>query len=183
MNKSFLKNNKISILIVFVVYLFFFVTGLIVYKDFGLSSDEWILRYEGFKNLKYIYQILSPSLLISVTEINEIINQLDVLEYASEDLFSDFYGSLFGFSTAFIEYKFNITDSREYYLFRHYTNHLIFLISNFYFFLIVKNRYNNIYWGVLGALLLFLSPRIFANSFYNHKDLLFLSFFIINLYY
>ena len=79
MNKSFLKNNKISILIVFVVYLFFFVTGLIVYKDFGLSSDEWILRYEGFKNLKYIYQILSPSLLISVTEINEIINQLDVL--------------------------------------------------------------------------------------------------------
>ena len=65
----------------------------------------------------------------------------------------------------------------------HYSNHLIFLISNFYFFLLVKERFDNWIYGIFGGLFLFLSPRIFAESFYNHKDILFLSLFIINLYY
>ena len=36
--------------------------------------------------------------------------------------------------------------------------------------------------GRLGSLFLILSPRIFAHSFYNSKDLAFLSFFIISIY-
>ena len=57
------------------------------------------------------------------------------------------------------------------------------MISNFYFFLLTKERFNNWIFGILGGLFLFLSPRIFAESFYNHKDILFLSLFIISLYY
>ena len=36
---------------------------------------------------------------------------------------------------------------------------------------------------LIGALFLFLSPRIFAESFYSQKDILFMSMFIINIYY
>jgi hypothetical protein len=36
--------------------------------------------------------------------------------------------------------------------------------------------------GLLGAALLVLSPRIFADAFYNSKDLVFMSFFIIGIY-
>ena len=57
------------------------------------------------------------------------------------------------------------------------------MISTFYFFLLVKERFNNWIYGIFGGLFLFLSPRIFAESFYNQKDILFLSLFIINLYY
>ena len=98
----------------------------------------------------------------------------------------DYYGShgtIFALPMAYVEYFFNITDSQKYYFFRHYFNHLIFLISNFYFFLLVKERFNNWIYGICGGLFLFLSPRIFAESFYNHKDILFLSLFIISLYY
>ena len=31
--------------------------------------------------------------------------------------------------------------------------------------------------------MIFLSPRIFANSFYNNKDIIFLSFFIFSIYF
>ena len=34
----------------------------------------------------------------------------------------------------------------------------------------------------IGTTFLLLSPRIFADSFYNNKDIIFLSFFIINIY-
>jgi len=36
---------------------------------------------------------------------------------------------------------------------------------------------------LIGSIILVLSPRIFANSFYNNKDLVFLSFFIISSFY
>ena len=35
----------------------------------------------------------------------------------------------------------------------------------------IKERFNSYFYGVLGALFLFLSPRIFAESFYNQKDI------------
>ena len=37
--------------------------------------------------------------------------------------------------------------------------------------------------SIWGSLILYTSPRIFADSFYNSKDIIFLSFFIIAIYY
>ena len=36
--------------------------------------------------------------------------------------------------------------------------------------------------AILGSTFLFLSPRIFAQSFYNNKDIVFMSLFVISLY-
>ena len=179
MDISYLRNSKFTRLSILSLYLIFLFISLFVYDDFGISADEWVLRYEGLKNIKYISEIFFSN---AVNEIDKIIARLDVLEYTSDDE-SRYYGSIFSIGMAFIEFFFNIDDSKDYYLLRHYFNHIIFLISNFYFFLLVKDRFNNIYWGILGALFLYLSPRIFAHSFYNYKDLLFLSLSIINLYY
>ena len=144
------------------------------YKDFGISVDEWELRLLGFANLKYIMEIFFQNYLSKLDEFLIIPKTWDY--YGS-------HGAIFTLPMAFIEYFFNINDSQKYYFIRHYFNHLIFLISNFYFFLLVKERFNNWLYGIFGALFLFLSPRIFAESFYNHKDIIFLSLFIINLYY
>jgi len=160
---------------VILIYLVFILIGIMTYQDFGISVDEWDLRLIGFVNLKYIMDIFFQG---SSENLDKILLIPNISDYSSNT-----HGVIIALPMAFIEYFFNITESQKYYFFRHFFNYLIFLISNFYFFLLVKNRFNNWIYGMLGALFLFLSPRIFAESFYNQKDILFLSLLIINLYY
>ena len=174
-----LSNNKYVVSCVSTIYIFFLIVGFFIYKDFGLSIDEIDQRWHGFIYLKYLFEIFYPA---GVTQINEII-QTPTVSDPSVKLVDEYYGPIFNVMAAYIEYFFKVDDSRDYYLFRHYLNYSVFIISNFYFFLIARERFNSNYWGILGALFLFLSPRIFAHSFFNHKDLVFMSFFIINLYY
>ena len=91
-------------------------------------------------------------------------------------------GVIFDLPTAFIEWIFQIEDSRKYYLMRHFVNFLFFLVAVYFFFQLIKKRYNSWIIGILGSLFLFLSPRIFAQSFYNNKDIVFMSLFVISLY-
>ena len=65
---------------------------------------------------------------------------------------------------------------------RHFFTFIFFFTSVYFFFLLVKKRYNSWTFGILGSLFLIMSPRIFANSFYNNKDVVFMSLFIISLY-
>ena len=169
------KTNRFEIIIVALIYLAFIVIGILSYRDYGISVDEWDMRLLGFVNLKYITEIFFHDI---SAKLDEILLIPKISDYSSNT-----HGVIFTLPMAFVEYFFNITDSQKYYFIRHYFNHLIFLISNFYFFLIVKEKFNNWIYGILGGLFLFLSPRIFAESFYNQKDILFLSLFIINLYY
>ena len=168
------KTNRQEIITVTLVYLTFFIVGILTYQDFGISVDEWELRLMGFASLKYIMEIFFQD---HLSKIDEIVSVPDSWDYYGT------HGVIFGLPMAYIEYFFNITDSQKYFFIRHYFNHLIFLISNFYFFLLVKERFNNWIYGIFGGIFLFLSPRIFAESFYNYKDILFMSLFTINLYY
>ena len=47
-----------GIIIVSLTYIVFLVVGMLCYKDFGISVDEWDLRVMGFVNLKYLMEIL-----------------------------------------------------------------------------------------------------------------------------
>ena len=172
---SFLKNIKnIEILLIILIYLVFFSIALLSFKDFGISVDEWELRVHGFVNLKYIWLTLFNSVPVKLEQIMEI---------PELSAYYGTHGVYFSVLISFIEYIFNIQDEQKVYFISHLINHLIFLLANFYFFLIIKNRFNSFVYGIFGSLFLFLSPRIFAESFYNSKDILFLSMFIINIYY
>ncbi len=52
------KTNRHELIIVTLIYLIFFFIGILFYRDFGISVDEWDLRLLGFVNLKYITEIL-----------------------------------------------------------------------------------------------------------------------------
>ena len=67
-----------------------------------------------------------------------------------------------------------------------FRNFLIFSVSFFgsiFFFLIAKKRFNSWQIGLLGTFLLITTPRIFAESFYNSKDIVFMYLFVINIYF
>ena len=49
------KKFKINLLIFF-IFLIYFIIGINIYKDYGISFDENINRDNGFVSLKYIFE-------------------------------------------------------------------------------------------------------------------------------
>jgi cobalamin synthase len=70
-------------------------------------------------------------------------------------------------------------DTQSIYTHRHQLTFAFFAFSVFVFFLIAKKIFKDWKIGLLGSLFLILSPRIFVNSFYNPKDIPFLSAYVI----
>ena len=131
MANFFNKLKKIEIITIIIIYSIFIIIGLFVFKDYGVSVDEWELRVLGFANLKYI---IGTILHKSTENLDKILSIPNLSSHLGT------HGALFALPTAYLEYFFNIEDSKNYYLFRHYINHIIFIIANFYFFLLVKNK-------------------------------------------
>ena len=167
-----IKKNNIFATLSFFIILFFI--GISIYADFGLGVDEDNSRVNGFVSLRYIYEIFSPQ---NIFKIDKIIIVSNINDYSQQG-----NGVVFDLPMAFLELIFNITDDRQIYLIRHFSNFLFFFISIIFFYKIIKNRYNSYFSALLGAAFLVASPRIFAESFYNSKDIFFMSLFIINLF-
>jgi len=173
--RSLLSYNKK--LTVYLFFSAFLLIGVFIFRDYGISIDEDNTRVVGFLSLEYVFKIFAPEY---IPDLNKIISG-DKLAHPNLDMVPS-TGSTFDLPMAFLEFLFKIEDSREYFLLRHLSTFLIFFISVCFFFQIIKQRYNSWMIGILGAAFLILSPRIFANSFYNSKDMIFMSLFVINLY-
>ncbi len=167
---SLLKNNKNLLVLSF--FSAYFIIGILIFDDFGISIDEDNTRINGLVALKYLFELLS---LDQTNLFNSIPSIKDWKEKG--------IGYIFDLPTAYIEYLFKIEDTRQYFLMRHLINFSFFYIASVYFYFLIKNRYKSIFFALLGTLFLILSPRIFAESFYNNKDLIFLSLFIISTFY
>ena len=94
----------------------------------------------------------------------------------------DKYGVILDLPVALIEIIFNINKIEDIYYLKQFLSFLIFLISSFFFYKILTERFNNYFLAYSGTILFITSPRIFGDSFL-YKDVLFLSFFCIALYY
>lgn len=170
---AYLNFNKK--LLVFIYFFLLLIVSIIIYPDFGISIDEDNTRINGFVTLKYICEIFYPEI---VFKIDEIIDVPSMNKWNEQGI-----GVIFDLPTAFIEFFFKIEDSRNYYLMRHLFNFFFFYFAIYFFYLLIKNRYDSILMGLLGSTFLLISPRIFANSFYNNKDIVFMSLFIISIYF
>ena len=173
------KNFNLFIIIFFTLY---FISGLFIYKDFGLGIEEHFQRQNGFYWLNYL---ISKSDLINFKSLvafkyNEILSTNPDLPDSN---FFNFYGIVFDLPLAFIETLLNINSSKAYFELRHLVTFLIFFISSMFFLRIIKKRFDNNLIIFLGLILYIFSPRIFGDSFHNNKDILFLSFLTISISY
>ena len=165
------NNNK------FVTYIFFvvlFTIGSLVFTDYGLGVDEDNSRINGFVSLKYIYEIFNPQ---NIHLIDKIISVPNINEYKQQG-----NGVVFDLPMAFFELFFKITDEKHFYLIRHFSNFLFFFISIIFFYKIIRYRFNSYTLAIFGSVFLIISPRLFAESFYDSKDIFFMSLFIINIF-
>ena len=160
-------------------FLFFFLIQLLIYNDYGFDYDAYLQRNHGIISYNYILELFGLDTDYSSYKLDTFIfPDLPKLEnYVDNE-----YGVVFELSWIFIEKFFSITDYPSIFYGRHYLNSLVFFIGSIYFYLTLKKIFPKDI-AFLGLLMLVISPKIFANSFYNSKDIILLSFFCISNYY
>ena len=174
------QNNNFIKKITYVIFLLFFFIGIYTYKDYGISVDEEFERRVGFYWLEYVLSFTTfdnfyNSALLKLNEITGF-----TLPTAKDN---KFYGVIFNLPMAFLEVVFEINDSKEYFHLRHLFNFLLFFVSSIFFYKLLLSRFLKYNIALLGTLFYILSPRIYGDSFFNNKDIVFLSLVSIALYF
>ena len=168
------KHNKFVTLTDNAHYFFFillFFIQLNIFQDFGFPNDEEISRNNGLIAYNYILDIFNLHFLTPYSGVPEFEN------YYDKD-----YGVIFELLLVIIEKIFSLTSYKEIYLTRHFFISLFFFIGNIYFYLTLRKFFSKEI-SLLGTIIFVVHPRIFAQSFYNSKDIIFLVFFCISNYY
>ncbi len=93
-----------------------------------------------------------------------------------------YYGIAFELPLLLLGRGMEPTDPRNIYLMRHLVTHLFFLAGGLCCSLLVYRLSNRRGLALLALLLFVLQPRLYAHSFFNSKDLPFLSMFMVTLY-
>lgn len=136
------------------------IAGLATYRDYGISWDEPAQRLVGTVNYDYVF-------------------------HGDKRLFifdDKRYGPGFELPLICIEKALHLTDTRDIYLMRHLADHLFFLLGAFFGYLLCYRLFKSQFIACTGFLMLALMPRFYAHSFFNTKDIPFLSALLIATY-
>ena len=174
------KDKNISKKITFFLFFIFFLVGAFTFKDYGISVDELAHRKAGFYWLDYIlkftpFQGLSDAVTLKLSQIKG----LNIASHES----AKYYGIAFDLPAAFLEVIFKIDDPKNYFHLKHFLNFTLFFVGSIFFYKLLLNRFSSFNIALIGTLFFVLSPRIYGHSFFNNKDIVFLSLLSISLYY
>lgn len=146
----------------FLFFILFFVVGIFTFDDYGISFDEGLQRrLIGEVNYNFIK-----------TGDSSVLSQA----------FERYYGPAYEIILYATEKTFNVTSGRTIFLLRHFISFLVFFIATIFFYFLSLKLFKKNYIALLSCVFLVLSPRIFAEAFYNSKDLAMLCFAIIACY-
>ena len=146
----------------------FALAGAALVDDYGVSVDEWAQRKVAIRNLN-------------------IIRQGGALPFPRDEAFNwetvtRVYGATVELPLLLVERALRLDDTRQIHLSRHILLHFFFIIGGFFCYLLVYRLFNNRLLALLALLLFLLHPRLYAHSFFNSKDLPFVSMFMIALF-
>jgi hypothetical protein len=135
--------------------------GLVVYRDYGLSWDEDCTRVDnGLANYRYLVH-----------------GDRCALCHSPEK----YHGPAFELLLIFLEKGLGLQDTRPIFFMRHLVTFLLFFTAVLVFYRLLRRRFDSRLVGLAGAAFLVCSPRIFADAFYNPKDLPFLCCYVFSL--
>lgn len=145
--------------------------GLFIFTDYGIPLDEPAQRLIGITNLNYVANIFNIQTILENSHLANFTKQ------SLTELEDRHYGVIFELPAAFMEVFFNPPDDRFIYFSRHLLNYIYFLFGVVALYGLANLRYKNLYVSLFACITLLLSPRIFADAFYNGKDIVFLTAF------
>ncbi len=168
------EKKKISSVCVLLFFAVLFLYGCFAFNDYGISVDEDVERNTSLVTYKH----LVPSVSDLVTD------SVNFPEIEALDSYIDrYYGVAVQLPTVAAEHLFGFRlPLRTVYLIRHFYTFLLFYGAAAVFYFLGKRLTGSRWAALFGVAMLVLSPRMLAESFYNIKDIIFLSFVIYNLY-
>jgi hypothetical protein len=131
--------------------------GLTIYSSYGMSWDETTQLGLGITNFRYIFKG-DPALL---------------------SMRDRWYGPLFEVFLVVVQSRGN---DAQVFLSRHLLNFLTFYAGCVGFYFLCKRFSRSGWMALVGSACLVLSPRVFANAFYNSKDIPFLVLYVYSLF-
>ena len=150
------------------VFLVYLVLGMGIYRDYGISPDEPTERVSTLVNVKYIMNYLG------IEKADEIeVPDLPDYEYR-------YYGTFLQMPTTVFE-KYN-EDLGVVFRGRHLYTFFLCMAGYAAFFLLCRMLFQSNLPAILGTGMLALYPRFFAEQFYNIKDMVFVSTFMIAMF-
>ena len=165
-------------LVPFVFFMGLLLVGLAVSKDYGSFWDEGIERYSGIVNLNGVAHLILPRITQKIEE-RKGITIPPLSEYGNK-----YYGVILQVPLAGWEMlKGSSLDKRHMWQGRHLILFLFVFLSSICLFLLLKKAIGHWRFGLLGVAFFWTTPRFFAESFYNVKDVGFLAAFIIGFYF
>ena len=139
-------------------------TGVAVFDDYGKTGDAtWSERPRAEATLRYLG------------------GDAQALE-TSAPATDSHYGPAFEVLLVLAERLFGLEDERSIFLCRHLLTHLFFLAAGLSVYWLAFRLFGNRGLALFALALFLLHPRIYAHSFFNSKDVPFLSLFMICLW-
>ncbi len=154
---SFIKKHKYALLILLIL----FIISLVTHKHYGISWDEPTERTTG--KISYEYITGKSDYLHNYKDKDYGVGGVLPLYYLGDKISSNDLGKIFAF--------------------RHLLSNVFFIISAFFIYLTFFELIRNKYIGLTSMLLYALTPVIWAHSYFNPKDIPFMSMFAITLYF
>ncbi|HNQ31566.1 MAG TPA: hypothetical protein PKG71_03490 [Candidatus Woesebacteria bacterium] len=148
------------------------VIGGRIVPDFGISYDEPTQRNHRLVNLNHMLTLVGAEFLMPPVEYEA--SEIEVYH-------GKYYGVVAQIPLLALDYFGVSSDSSLYWVLSHYYTHILFQLSVISMYILLKNLGFAKSTVLLGTLVYVLNPRIYAHSFYNIKDLVFLSLLTISL--
>ena len=143
----------------------FLLAGSALLGDYGTHNDEEEQRRIARANLDYI------------------LGRADAVDATTLATYTDrVYGVAFELPLLLAEEALSATDFPDPHRIRFFLTHLLFIIGGYFCYRLAYRLFNNRLIALLSLLIFLLHPRIYAYSFFNSKDPVFLSAFVIALY-
>ena len=148
-----------------------FLAAVFIHRDYGISWDEPNQRFTGAVATKHLAERLAPGLVT-----NEAARLPQLNDYVDRD-----HGTGFELPAAALEAIWGLRDKRDIYMFRHLLTFAVCFLGVIAVYRLASRRFEDWRLGLLAVLFLVLSPRLFAESFYNSKDAVFMSAFALGM--
>ena len=139
----------------------FLLAALAMVDNYGVSLDTESLRFIALSTLDYILHDNPGRLRVAIDRFHGVAFEAPLLLLTERGL--------------------GLEDPRQVYLARHVLTHLFFLLGGFCCYLLALRLSGDRLIALLVMLLFLLSPRLYAHSFFNSKDPVFASAFVMAL--
>ena len=163
-------NKHIKCVSIALLFFSLLILGLNSYRQYGISWDDPFQRLTGAVTVNYLAKRFN--VLAFLASQYESVPPLNT--YKDRD-----YGVAFEAPAFALEQLLRLTDYRDIYMFRHLLIFLASLGGVWAVYSLSCRRFSNWRIGLLSALFLVLTPRLFAESFYNSKDIVFMAAFAV----